>query len=326
MKDLVLAKVDLPDGWIGASVGEPYLVKNNLLELFDLDNLSIKDASAFEYSKPQGYDPLVKFLEDKHQAPVIITNGAKQSIGALFFALKKLNINNIFMDKPWWSLFPPLIDMHGLNQTEDPYDSNHAYLLVAPNNPNGDLNTHSYPYSDSKYTIHDAAYYNHIYLKPEENLNPIGDVQVFTCSKLFGLSQLRVGYSVFHNTDLYNSVIQYMENMTVGVSVLSQMFALNIFQSMKEHPDLTKKFEFNSRNDITLNRIMVNSINESILTIDKCQTGMFLWAKCHNMKAFDEAKIAVVEGTPFGMSGFIRMNIALPVNTIKEVVYRLNNL
>jgi aspartate/methionine/tyrosine aminotransferase len=325
MKALVLAKEDLPEGWIGAAVGEPYLVKKNLFSTFSLPDLQIKDTSIFEYTKPQGYDPLVKFLEDKHQAPVIISNGAKQAMGALFYSLKKKGVENIYMSKPWWSLFPPLIAMHNLKHTEDANSDNCAELFVAPNNPDGKLKFDT-NLPNSKYCIHDAVYYNKIYMDGAKEIFPVGDVQVFTCSKLFGLSQLRVGYSVFHDTELYNGVIEYMEHMTVGVSILSQMYALNVFNEVHNNPESTWTFETLCREQLLTNRRLVNTIDKSVLTVDPTQDGMFLWAQCHDLNAFDKAKVAVVEGTPFGMPGFIRMNIALPTNQIKEIVRRLNKV
>lgn len=326
MKGLVLAKEDLPEGWIGAAVGEPYIVKENLFKIFNPPELNLTDKSVFEYSKPQGYDPLVKYLQDKHQAPVVISNGAKQAIGALFFALKQQGIQDIYLKKPWWSLFPPLIKMHGLNQTENVLEPNMAHLLVSPNNPDGSgqsiLNN-----VNAEYVIHDAAYYNHVYLPREAPLNALGSVQVFTCSKLFGLSQLRVGYSVFYNTDLYSSVLEYMEHMTVGASVLSQMYAYELFHEMSANPSKKLDFENKCYDHLSLNRLYVNTlVNPSVLEIDHNQTGMFLWAKCHNVKIFDDAKIMVVEGTPFGMPGYIRMNLALPSHQIGEIVRRINAL
>jgi aspartate/methionine/tyrosine aminotransferase len=215
--------------------------------------------------------------------------------------------------------------MHNLEQTEDPNSDNCAHLFVAPNNPDGKLNFDT-PLDNFKYCIHDAVYYNKIYMDSAREIFPVGDVQVFTCSKLFGLSQLRVGYSVFHETQLYNAVIEYMEHMTVGVSILSQMYALNVFSELHNNPESTWTFETLCRQQLLTNRRLVNTISSSVLTVDPSQDGMFLWAKCHNLNAFDDAKVAVVEGTPFGMPGYIRMNIALPTDQIKEIVRRLNKV
>jgi len=71
MTDILLAKPKLDPSWIDSSVGEPYLIRDNLFDMFTWD----EDVSGLDlsYPFPQGYGPLVKMLEDKHQAPVIFT-------------------------------------------------------------------------------------------------------------------------------------------------------------------------------------------------------------------------------------------------------------
>lgn len=333
MSDLTLAKQDLGPDWIEAAVGEPHLVRANLFDMFDIEYLfpRITDYNQFEYTKPAGYDPLVKLLEDKYQAPVIISNGAKQSVGSIFYAVKKAGKNKINMPKPWWSLFPPLIKMHGLEHFDGPlpFDDS-AELVVYPNNPEGGCveylnqkvidqkNEYGIP------TIHDAAYFSEIYL-PELPKIGVPNVQVFTASKLLGFSQLRVGFAVYHDTQLYKDALSYMEHMTVGVSILSQMFAYNVLKEMEDHPDRTSAFEKRCYADLLSNRELVKKIPESILEpTDNDNIGMFLWTKCHDLEAFDKAKIKVAEGTGFGMPGYIRMNIALPKEKMIEVVDRLS--
>lgn len=334
MNKLTLAKQDLPPGYIGAAVGEPYLVKDQLFLHFPhLVDVKIPTTSIFEYTKPQGYDPLVKLLEEKHQAPVIIGNGAKQCLGALFYALSKNKVKSIYLDKPYWSLFPPLIKMHGLRQENHPYSYKSAYLFVSPNNPDGNLNNIETFINETnnlqhnrRFIIHDAAYYNHIYLPRTYQLLPQGDVQVFTCSKLLGLSQLRLGYSVFHDTALYNDVLNYMEHMTVGASILSQLYAFDCFNYIKNNLESFDKYQDDCFKQLQQNRQIANQINPSILEIDTNQQGMFLWAKCGNPDVFSKCQIMVADGIGFGAPGFIRMNLALPTEKIKEIVDRLNNL
>ena len=80
MSDMLLAKPKLPPDWIDVSVGEPYLVRDNLVNIFQIGdefrNVNVSSADMV-YPYPTGYQPLVRFLEEKHGARVIITNGAK---------------------------------------------------------------------------------------------------------------------------------------------------------------------------------------------------------------------------------------------------------
>ncbi len=334
MTNLTLAVEDLPSDFINAAVGEPYIVRDTLFEVLQ-NNLTdyISSVHGFEYTKPMGDKYLVEFLENKHQAPVIIHNGAKQAIGAIFYALKQAGFEGVHLHEPWWSLFPPLLKMHSLKQVPVFPVPNTAYLLVNPNNPDGELhsenrllNIHKFCEQYKLPLIHDAAYYNHIYLPKSTPLPPIGDVQVFTFSKLLGLSQLRLGYSVWHKTDLYNSVLEYMEHMTVGTSILSQKFALEVLQEL-HFKNTYDVFIDKSNEKLQFNRSLVKQISNSILEPAPNQQGMFLWTKCHDLTAFERCKIKVIEGTNFANSkkDFIRMNLALNNNLLPKIVERLNN-
>jgi aspartate/methionine/tyrosine aminotransferase len=334
MSDLLLAKQNLPPGTIDAMVGEPHLIRDNLYSLLNISDLcpDISNQNIFEYTAPAGYEPLVKFLEDKHQAPVIISSGAKQAIGSLFYSLKCNDTKSIYLDNPWWSLFPPLITMHHLCRSLSFGEEDSAYLLVHPNNPDGSIKSNEELFKIKETCqekniplIHDGAYYSHNYLPPNYNLSPIGDVQVFTCSKMFGLSQLRIGYSVFYNTKFYNKTLQYMENMTVGTSILSQMFALNIFKYLASNKDIETLFEQKCFNQISENRNLIKNISSDIIS-DQNELGMFLWAKCKDLNKFNQAKINVADGIHFGKHSHIRMNLAFKKETIKDIVDRLNSL
>jgi aspartate/methionine/tyrosine aminotransferase len=334
MDDILLAKPTLAEGFVDASVGEPYIIRDNLADIVALDQLGQCGRNYFEYQKPNGLPTLVKILEDKHQAPVVITNGAKQSIGALFYACKKLNKSRIGLRNPYWGLFKPLIEMHGLTQVEHIDDSD-AYLLVHPNNPDGFMyDEHTLEYYTNlckeakKPLIHDGAYYSHVYIPYGIELKPIGDVQVFTFSKLFGLSGLRIGYSVFHNMELYKYVLEYMEHMTVGVSTVSQLFALDLVSTMKNNPTHLKEFESKSYRQLQENKQLASQINPKILDVSGITSnhGMFLWAPCYDFEAFKKAKINVIEGTPFGKPGYVRMNLAFNSNVMSDLVERLNKV
>ena len=89
----------------------------------------------FDYPYPQGYKPLVELLEFKHQAKVVITNGAKQALGAVFYALKKMGMCYCQEKSPYWALIPPLAAMHGIEMIHPnaPYDNDQmALLLLSP--------------------------------------------------------------------------------------------------------------------------------------------------------------------------------------------------
>jgi aspartate/methionine/tyrosine aminotransferase len=340
MSDILLAKPNLAEGWQDCSVGEPYLVRDNLIKVFQLDgelkagHLTIKD---LVYPYPSGYEPLVKLLEAKHGAPVIITNGAKQALGTVFYALKQMGWSSCQEKIPYWALIPPLAKMHGIDMIPFDSASDRPLLLLSPNNPDGhcespeELLQLSKEYKNKKLPlIHDAAYYTHIYLPETHTLPPIGDVQIFSISKMFGLSGLRLGYAVCHNKDYYNFIKEYMEAMTVGVSINSQLFLYDLMdRRMGGYPTLVKKFEALCAEELKVNKKLCLQIDPEILEVPANiadQAGMFGWFKVGPKADFQKSKLNVIDGSLFGSPGMVRLNLALPLDTMKDVVNRLNSV
>lgn len=333
MSDVLLANPILSDDQIDIAVGENHLARQNLFDLCDINDLMPKFVSEdFIYPFPNGYKPLVQYLEDLYQSPVIVTNGAKQALGACFYALNQIGKNEVAMKSPHWALIPPLAKIHGLNSVFcEPNQNVQSYLLLSPNNPDGwmgDLEEADKFYKETNTPlIHDAAYYTHIYLPKDFELKPIGDAQIYSMSKMFGLSSLRVGYIVCKNHEMYRHMLNYMETMTVGVSKLPQMLLLNLFKYLGV--DIKEQFENKCRNDLTKNKLKIKEINSEILEINpdiENVPGMFLWAKCKDFSAFERAKLHIIGGKHFGDENYIRMNLGLQPAVIEEVVTRLNAL
>lgn len=329
MMDILLAKPKLEKDWIDFSVGEPHCVRESLFEIMNPSMLThpfLKEGELAEYPPPNGYDPLVRFLEDKYQAPVIITNGAKQALGASFYALQKSGKTKLGMRTPYWALIPPLAKAHGLSIAEK-YDS---YLAILPNNPDGFM----WGYDYAKYLsdwhkdlgipfIHDAAYYTPVYLPKDFNYGPLGDLQIFSISKMFGISGIRVGYVVCHNYSYYKDILEYMETMTVGVSTTSQHLCYTIFQELaKDENDFVDL----ARNHLNTNRNLCKKIPNDVLEVpdDIIRIpGMFGWFKVGPKCDFKKAKINTVDGKLFGDETMVRINLALPSEVLAEAVKRL---
>src|SRR6185369_13145972 len=342
MSDILLAKPKLPPDWIDVSVGEPHLVRDNLIEVFQLEeelkigHLKLED---LVYPAPTGYPPLVKFLEQKHGAPVIITNGAKQALGAVFYALRKMGKEHVAMRSPYWCLIPPLAKMHGLEPTfADPnVESEDPYLLLAPNNPDGycpspaQLKEWSDQYKAAGIPfIHDAAYYTHIYLPETHTLPAIGDVQIYSISKMLGFSGFRLGYAVCHNLEFYKLIQEYMEAMTVGVSISSQTWLYDLLdRRMRSLPTLVQKFEGICSMELEQNKKICSQINPDVLEVpaNLIETpGMFGWFKVGQKADFTKSKINLVDGSLFGVPGMVRLNLAFPSDMIEEIVKRFNSV
>jgi aspartate/methionine/tyrosine aminotransferase len=338
MSDILLAKPILPSDWFDVSVGEPHIVRDILLSIFDLSIYELpKVKHMYEYPAPIGYKPLVEALEAKYKAPVIITNGAKQALGACFYALKKMGKATVGMKSPYWALIPPLVEMHGLNWNVTTFgDKSEAdsYLLLAPNNPDGSMPDPLHLTATAEALkelaipfIHDAAYYTHTYLPDNVQLGQYGDVQIYSISKMWGLSGLRVGYVVCPNTEFYKLIQQYMEAMTVGVSIVSQMFTYDLLNRMNGYPSLTEKFDGMSYAALTESKKIIKTVSPEILEVPSNMEevpGMFGFFKVGPKADFEKAKINFIDGKLFGMPGFVRMNLGFNAKTMQEIVDKLN--
>lgn len=324
MSKILLAQPKLPDSsWIDLTVGEPYIIKDNLLKLIDIKScMPVMNSEDFIYPSPCGDPNLVKYLEDKHGYPVIITNGAKQALGAAFYAVKQLGINDLGLRTPFWALMPPLADLHGLNIVFHDRDNiQKAELCIAPNNPDGfigDLDEYEERCKqNNSILIHDAAYYTGHYTSIHKKM--IGDVQIYSCSKMFGLSSLRLGYAVCRNVEMYEYMQYYMEHMTVGVSKMPQMFLLNVFKSINMN-----WFETQCHAALSKNKSIANMIDTDIISIQNIDNSMFLWGELLNKKVFESAKLHIIDGECFGNKDYIRINMGFDEYKMQEIVRRLN--
>lgn len=339
MLDILLAKPTLPEGFIDVSVGEPHVVREKLREYFPLDHhgtielYSPLGTQAYEYPLPTGYQPLVDLLEKKHGSPVIITNGAKQALGACFYALKQIDRHIVGMRTPYWALIPPLATIHGI-ECVDEYDYSFQSLLnLTPNNPDGfcdNLEDDALWCKDNGIPlIHDAAYYTHVYLPESCSLIQYGDVQIYSISKMLGLSGLRLGYVVCPNPVFYQHIKQYMETMTVGVSTLSQIYLHELLQDMQQQCAQTKNFEKAAAQALMDAKEIMMGVSPKVLKVPinlPDIPGMFLFAKIKDFSLLEKAKINAIDGKYFGAPGYVRMNLAFSAERIQEIVSRLNSV
>lgn len=334
MQDILLSKSTNKDE-IDLAIGEASLIKNNLFKYIDYSEINnLNTDHNFEYLPPNGYPDLVKFLEDQHQAPIVITNGAKGALAACFYALKKHNYKSIGMKSPWWALLPPIIQSFNL-EWKTSYVGADACLAVLPNNPDGYMasveeiaNLLEECKDKNIPLIHDAVYYSNLYLPKNYQLQQFGNLQIFSASKYLGLSGIRIGYIVCNDHNYYYDLCEYQEMMSVGVSVLSQNLFLNILKEFKNKPYLKNNFESSCREDLKTNKKLLLQINKEVIEfpdnfIDNF--GMFAFVKIKNKKVFTDNKIKIIDGIGFGASEMSRINLAVSKDIMRKVVEKINN-
>jgi aspartate/methionine/tyrosine aminotransferase len=207
-------------------------------------------------------------------------------------------------------------------------------MLTSPNNPDGkefpsDVMRLMYEHAkqDGVVFVHDAAYYTPIYVNNQNDmLSKYADAQVFSFSKMYGLSGLRIGYLVVNDDRLYAPACEFVEGSTSGVSVPAQLAALEVEKFFIDNPLLKLQFEDTCRDLMTKSRSHLQNLKLDVLTLmNPDSKGMFAWLKPgpnFNSKA---SKVHMVDGAIFGEPGMVRMNICLNEKIIKEAVERLNN-
>lgn len=338
MGDILLAIKGVDSGTIDLTVGEPHTIKKALFENFDISKFQVSgsELNFWEYQKPNGYGPLVAFLEKKHNAPVVITNGAKNGLAAYFYACIKMGIKRIGMKLPYWVLIPPLAKELGCESVfcePEEFNSYDSYLLLAPNNPDGQcasskelLDIANQAKNMGKIFAHDAAYYTHSYLPQDYELLDIGDVQIFSGSKMFGLSSIRVGYVVCRNKEMCEHIMHYMETFSVGVSSLSQKIFLKILEHFELNTDKKLSFEQSCRDSIKRSRDIISGVNKNVIELPDGfldAPGMFGWVKVINKQALIDSKINVLDGSLFGKDGYARLNLSFGEDVWIDFIERL---
>lgn len=322
--DFLFAKSKLPKDTIDLGIGESHLLREAVLNAYDLKHISFNSPNIFEYAPPYGYDPLVEMLESIYGGKIIITTGAKNALSGAFYAMKKDNREGIYYTTPYWSSIPSLISREGLNRSILRSDAG-CVLTVAPNNPSGefDLTTNI----EQLPIIHDAAYYTHSYLPKEIELKKFGDIQIFSVAKMYGLSGLRLGIIRVNNEKYYDSLVKFVEATTAGVSTASQNILMKIVELEEGNPSIREDYEEYIHTAITNNRkYVISNLDPDYFAIDNTyqeNIGMFAWIKS-KIKDFSSAGVNVMPGDCFGDPNFFRMNLSVSLDKIIKAVNKMN--
>jgi len=326
--DVLMARTHLPADHIDLGIGEPHQLRELVLQTFDLDELSFESLpKIWEYAPPNGYGPLVKLLEERHQAPVVMTVGAKHGIFAALHAVRQHGARSVAYRKPYWASFPFMMARAGLKSVTDGTKAD-ANLLVMPNNPDGFVLSEAKAATFCKDVvpiIHDAAYYTESYLPDDYRLTALGDIQVFSASKMYGLSGLRLGWVVCHNPVYYDDLTSFVEATTAGISTASQRVLLAIVEAEKRNPELRKAFSREMYHHLAWAHEKLRDLNPDVL-IPKPSVGMFGW--CQKGPRFDakRVKVNVMDGAPFGDPQMVRLSLAVTRNELTKAIDRLNRL
>lgn len=335
-----LAVDKLPEGWVDLTIGEPYVVIDALKEALGEnvleDILNCSDIPTLRYLPPDGDRELLGVLEKRYSGKIIVGAGATQLLAASMYAIKKMDKQRVCLPSPWWILTPEIIEAAGLQwctiANSDKYIPD-AMLFTSPNNPDGKTlteqemkNIDEWAAKDKIPLVHDASYFTPLYVDYPNTIK-CGDVQIYSLSKMYGLSGVRLGFARVHNEEMYEFMRRYMEINSMGVSRLSQHVAYKLLDLLDKYPGIEKKFNKLAKKKLDDNRRMfMKEVNPEVVDCSKAvdQHGMFIWARPGIKYDPDKTKCKIIDGAMFGSPGYLRISIALPEEELKKAIANLN--
>src|SRR5262249_10876159 len=136
--------------------------------------------------------------------------------------------------------------------------------------------------------VWDAAYAHGVY--GWKGIVPDHEVAVWSASKLFGLSGLRVGWLVTKDEDFAKDAARYVEATTSGVSVLPQHRVAKVLWYKREEPDEFEQGYMKARQTLLANAGLFNNLLgkyvRSVEGTPNNGVGMFAYFVPHNGPAF----------------------------------------
>lgn len=321
--DFLMARTRLPADVVDLGVGEPHFLREEVVKAHRLETFDFVAPHIWEYAPPYGYPPLVELLESLYGTKVVVTIGAKHGIFAALHAFHEKGIRTISYRSPYWASFPHMMERAGLQHKGLEAES---HLVVLPNNPDGAILS---PELAKKFCsrfqpcIHDAAYYTRSYLPEEYPLVPLGDMQVFSASKMFGLSGLRLGWVVCHNPEFYPALLGYVEATTAGVSTASQRILLSLLEAEALRPEIQTDYSTVMRNHLSWGHQKLKEVNPEVFEV-RSTLGMFGWCRKGPKWDPNRQKVNVMDGEAFGDPSSIRLNLAVSKDQLEEAVRRFN--
>lgn len=296
------------------AVGEPFFLRAIVEPLIypavaKLNNLS--------YPLFKGSGRLLEELKwlypGKH---VVVTNGAKQALLAACYALIRerakqrkeqhywaADARRLFHRKPYWVTYPTIAELSHLTFRDTdwhPEDPHTLRVTTSPNNPDGTVEV------DSRcWDIWDAAYASPVY--GWDGIIPHHKISVWSASKLYGLSGLRVGWLVTGDEYLAQAAAEYVEKTTSGVAVPCQEVMADVLAKGRENHAALIDAGAKARRQLFENAsslIRATPLVEKYEGFPLNKRGMFAWVKVQEPAEFEailaKAQVKVVDGIHCG--------------------------
>jgi len=333
VKDAFVKGAKLEPGWIDLGIGEARLVRSALESTFGLEFFHRSTDDELDYQPSHGNHKLIEELVSLHDAPCVVTAGAKQGVFVALMVAKQRGCRRVGMRDPAW---PPLVQAAaslGLKVVLcEPRDLKRfdCFLLVSPNNPDGYCLTQfelkridDELRAAGKLLIHDAAYACAPYVKMCLEPRPIGDVQIHSVSKRFGLSGVRVGWAVSKDASILDEMKANVEIVSAGVCGTAQGAVARLLKRMRTNPRLADLFHEEAFRLMSKARQIATEFNPLVLEADmRINDGAFAW--CKKGPQYDAGKLQtlLVDGEAYGYPTHVRVNLVGGLEIVKELASR----
>jgi aspartate aminotransferase len=289
---------------------------------------------------------------------VIVSNGAKQSLYNLLFAILNPQ-DEVIINAPYWVSYPEMVKMlYGVPVIVTPEDGGFvprfkeieehvssytkAIIVNSPNNPSGaiypeDLIGELVEFCEKKniYLIMDDIYQKLVfdgktavsaYKFTDKDIETTKVITMNGISKLYGMTGFRVGWTVANK-----KLVEIMTNITAQTtsctSVLLQAAAEGALTGLQSHVEALRLTLENNRN------VMVQELNafSGVKLIPPDGTYYCLPDfRAYNKNSIDlcnflleKALVVTIPGKEFGMDGYLRLSNATTVKDIKDGVERI---
>lgn len=246
---------------------------------------------------------------------ILITHGATHALSAALNAYKNADfrIDTASTNNLYYRFYPQTIKDAGLeHEIESFFTSNNIVRIIdSPSNPRGTISLNCI--SDN--TIFDSVYASRTYCQNKIPNMPAHEVMVGGINKLSGLTGIRLGWLATNSKTLYDLAYRYLEGNVCGVSVPSQIIAIDMLGNAD-----WDSFYCQSSSLLDLNREALSKISYLFGNQKIPENGMFAFYEVDQklLDLFSKSNVSFTPGNLMGGSPLtVRINLA---KTTKETV------
>lgn len=255
-------------------------------------------------------------IADRH---VVIGSGATQVLLALLSVMKNDSFSSAYAKEPFFFRFPQLASSAGLKWVFDKTVGT-VSICTSPNNPDSSVSI------DDTAEILDLCYNWPQYTEVKKHDHP---VMVYSLSKATGHASTRIGWALIKDEVLAKRLESYLEVITGGIPVESQIMAEKVIESQILMPVNNTVFAY-GKHVLDSRWEQINKLKDLDIPIRiHNSSGMFMWCEVKDPETFLKFKqnVNYLDGTTMGSTeDFIRLNAGCSRDSFEQFVSLVKNI